>query len=1180
MRRRPATGFGTTAAIAAALTTVTAALTVSPSVAAAAAAHHEVPVVRGAVHGDAAVRSLSRDLGRVAAQNDMTSGELRGLLESDDSLWVAPDRSLVWADDLGLESDRPGQPADESEPVPSARTLSTGQVLALHSDPGADKVIFIDVDGAPNIEQSWTDAGVPANLRGFDPADDGAAFSDSERDQIEQIWKLVSDRFASWNVDVTTEDPGPDGLTRTDEADTTYGTQLIVTSPGDPDIGAMLSVNGLATGGFGVIGQPTRGYVFARSYFRARDVADVGAHEVGHTLGLAHHTSTIHDDNYTGEMEEFGTPVNNWSPIMGGIGTPLVQWSRGDFHGSNHAQDDLATIGQHLALRADEAPSTPGDAVALPASVGYITSSSDVDSYVLGTCTADATVDVTPVVEGSSLDIDAALVHLGNATPLTTSNEPSTYHWELAPPLYTTTVFSFLGMGASLKADAGSDYVLQVRGGGNGTWADNGFDAYGAVGGYTVDVDGCDGAALGASPGATAPGAPTAFAAPRGGEPLSFTWAKPWNDGGSAITGYRLYRLYRQDFSPATQAPTGVRTQVGSLIPAGQLSTSFPAPSTGTYVYQLVAVNTVGESASATSDPFAYGLAVQIGRAPAMQASSNREGQTVSVVAPVLSPSTAGVTYQWKRSTPGGGWEAIAGATGNTYALAAADIGRRISVTATATAAGLRPAQSASLASVPVVSAASAGSGDFGGPTTGSFANTTVPDNTIGTGPTALAVDDAGNLYVPANGRTDGRWGNNYLRKFSAAGDLVETWPTAPPGRLRVSINAVDVGPDGDVYAYDTANRRVLVYDPEGALLRTWPVPTVGMMILQDEVYGITVDEDGNVYVSDGFQQAIQKFDADGTRLAKWDSLGVEIRGLQAVSGPGGTILYYVDTTGQAVKALSAATGAPVGSWNGASSGGTQFSYPTDVATDESGALYVLEGFNGRVQRFDSAFAFVDEVTFSGVALGIDVGARGQVYVADNSDDEVERVRMTPVDPPATPEVTSSGQALSSSTPHVGVPVTAVKGTWSPSGAIVTYQWKVGSNVVSTSATYTPVAADVGKPLTLIFTGTNPGYTTRTVTLTSSPVGRGTLTRPTKIALSGTYAVGKKLKVVTTGAWKPAANLAYRWFAGGKAITGATKSKLKLTQAQAGKKILVRITATAPGYNDVVIALKGKKVGT
>ncbi|MDM7832371.1 cutinase family protein [Cellulomonas edaphi] len=69
--------------------------------------------------------------------------------------------------------------------------------------------------------------------------------------------------------------------------------------------------------------------------------------------------------------------------------------------------------------------------------------------------------------------------------------------------------------------------------------------------------------------------------------------------------------------------------------------------------------------------------------------------------------------------------------------------------------------------------------------------------------------------------------------------------------------------------------------------------------------------------------------------------------------------------------------------------------------------------------------------------------------------------------------------------------------------------------------------------------------------------------------ISGTPAVGKSLTALT-GTWKPApVTLKYRWYRSSTSISGATGSSYKLTSADAGKTITVRVTGSRTGYSTV-----------
>lgn len=464
---------------------------------------------------------------------------VRDLLRSDDSLGVTTDGGLMWADDELVDPDRSASTTKAAKSA-ARDALSADDVFSLHSNPGAGKLIFLDVDGWTIPEDSgYSDldeiAGSTAGP--WDPAGDGPAFSATELVQIEQAWAMLAERFAPFEVDVTTEDPGEAGLVRADVADTHYGVRLVATP--DEDVWVRLGRNnGVSAADFEHVGRSQTVLVFPDhgDPWRPHDIANIGAHEVGHSLGLGHDTATFtvngntFQDNFSGRNRDYWAPIGNWSPIMGGLGVELAHWDRGEFPGAENHQDDLAIIGRALGVRGDEAATSVASAADLPDSGAFITSQSDVDSWRLGTCTAGATVRVAPTSAAPSLDVEASLVRQVDSTVIETVNPPAYFDWGTDLDYPETSPSALKGLGATLTVEEpGTGYVLQVRGGGNGTWADDGYESYGSLGQYTLEVEGCDGAT---TPGA--PGRPTDLTAdPSASEAsVELTWNAP-SDGGA-----------------------------------------------------------------------------------------------------------------------------------------------------------------------------------------------------------------------------------------------------------------------------------------------------------------------------------------------------------------------------------------------------------------------------------------------------------------------------------------------------------------------------------------------------------------------------------------------------------------------------------------------------------------------
>lgn len=155
---------------------------------------------------------------------------------------------------------------------------------------------------------------------------------------------------------------------------------------------------------------------------------------------------------------------------------------------------------------------------------------------------------------------------------------------------------------------------------------------------------------------------------------------------------------------------------------------------------------------------------------------------------------------------------------------------------------------------------------------------------------------------------------------------------------------------------------------------------------------------------------------------------------------------------------------------------------------------------------------------------------------------------------PATPKI--------SGTVMVGAELTAVPGNWSP-GMRFTYQWlRSGKKIKgATSATHKVGKSDIGKQLSVTVVGKQSGWATvsRTSAKTSKVLKAGSPT------ISGTVAIGSTVKV-KAGSWTSKTKLSYQWLRQGTAIKGATKSSYKITTADAGRQLSVKVTGKKKGY--------------
>jgi hypothetical protein len=126
------------------------------------------------------------------------------------------------------------------------------------------------------------------------------------------------------------------------------------------------------------------------------------------------------------------------------------------------------------------------------------------------------------------------------------------------------------------------------------------------------------------------------------------------------------------------------------------------------------------------------------------------------------------------------------------------------------------------------------------------------------------------------------------------------------------------------------------------------------------------------------------------------------------------------------------------------------------------------------------------------------------------------------------------------------------------SSGVLHYQWYRGTTAISgaTRGLYTLVAADAGRDLVLKVWMTEGSYT--------SPVKYSNhveLLGITQAVLSGQPTVGSTLTLAV--AYLPAnASLTYVWYRGTSVISGASGTSYRLTQADKGQDIVVKVTAS------------------
>jgi len=152
--------------------------------------------------------------------------------------------------------------------------------------------------------------------------------------------------------------------------------------------------------------------------------------------------------------------------------------------------------------------------------------------------------------------------------------------------------------------------------------------------------------------------------------------------------------------------------------------------------------------------------------------------------------------------------------------------------------------------------------------------------------------------------------------------------------------------------------------------------------------------------------------------------------------------------------------------------------------------------------------------------------------------------------------------------PEVGQSLLASAGRWSVTSRN-TFQWLADGTRIrgATSARFTPVPELLGRRLSVRVTASRRGYLDgATTSEQTARVARGNMETVSTPEITGTVRVGEVLSV-GGAAWSPRPDsTSIRWYAGQDPITGARDNELRLSPAQLGKRISVRVTARREGY--------------
>lgn len=258
--------------------------------------------------------------------------------------------------------------------------------------------------------------------------------------------------------------------------------------------------------------------------------------------------------------------------------------------------------------------------------------------------------------------------------------------------------------------------------------------------------------------------------------------------------------------------------------------------------------------------------------------------------------------------------------------------------------------------------------------------------------PRAVSLDAAGRLFVidrsgwvqrlAPDGAPERRW-------------RLPAWDNGTPTSLKIDAA-------GDLWIADTHYGRILIYSPDGELLRQFGEQGdgPGQMIFPTD---LALDGTGTVYVTEyGVKVRVLKFTEQGEFIEEWNprdpATGEELlmRPMGIVWEPERRDLLIADSCHHRLVRMST-VGEITAVIGREGRGPGEFRYPYDLALGPAGDIYVVEYENARVQRLRPDGTPVAAWGRQGRAVGelwspwgVAVRAEGDVIVADTENHRLQ----------------------------------------------------------------------------------------------------------------------------------------------------------------------------------------------
>jgi DNA-binding beta-propeller fold protein YncE len=266
-------------------------------------------------------------------------------------------------------------------------------------------------------------------------------------------------------------------------------------------------------------------------------------------------------------------------------------------------------------------------------------------------------------------------------------------------------------------------------------------------------------------------------------------------------------------------------------------------------------------------------------------------------------------------------------------------------------------------------------------------------------GPAGVAVDSSGNLFVLDTG-------NGRIQRLDPEGKLIGHWgdPGSDTKKFRnpLRIQAVP-GSEGILWVADTDNHRLQSFKTTGEFISE--VGALGQAPGQfSHPIGMAFDPAGNLWVCDSGNHRLQKFGPGVKNVLailpkepKQSSAVGEFDRPWGVACDATGALYVADTHNHRIQRFQK-DGTYIGTFGTQGKGPGEFRFPSAILVDRAGNVFVVDSGNNRLQKFDAQGKFLCEWGKAG-KLGrefqnpqqIAEGPDGTLYIADTANHRIQK---------------------------------------------------------------------------------------------------------------------------------------------------------------------------------------------